>query len=132
MRYYDWWLDGELDALERDIRREGGRGSTLVGTGVRRLSKRTMLLMAEVVWLTDQIDNSLKAIDTLYAARVHRAIAQKLYLDEWKGGLNKKLAALRDISSNLNMQIYNLRSVLLETTIVVLIVVEIILGLIRH
>jgi len=83
------------------------------------------------MFLTDQIDNSLKAIDTLYAARVHRAIAQKLYLDEWKSGLSKKLAALRDISSNLNMQIYNLRSVILEATIVMLIVIEIILGLVR-
>ncbi|HOE26372.1 MAG: hypothetical protein IT574_10130 [Candidatus Aureabacteria bacterium] len=131
MRYYDWWLDGELDALERDIRREGGRGSTLVGTGVRRLSKRTMLLMAEVVWLTDQIDNSLKAIDTLYAARVHRAIGARLYLNEWKRGLDRKLAALGEISDTLTMRAYNMRSNLLELIIVLLILFEIVMAFVR-
>ncbi len=132
MRYFDGWLDRELDRLYLEMKAERFAPPLLRVARFRRLSKRVLLLMTDVMFLTDQIDNSLKAIDTLYAARVHRAIAQKLYLDEWKGGLNKKLAALRDISSNLNMQIYNLRSVLLETTIVVLIVVEIILGLIRH
>jgi hypothetical protein len=132
MRYFDGWLDRELERLYLEMKAERFAPPLLRVARFRRLSKRVLLLMTDVMFLTDQIDNSLRAIDTLYAARVHRAIAQKLYLDEWKSGLNKKLTALRDISSNLNMQIYNLRSMLLEATIVVLIVLEIILGLIRH
>ena len=127
MRYYDRWLDSELELLYRAMQTEGERTPIFRVARYRHLSKRTMLLMADVIWLTDRIDNSLKSIDTLYAARVHRAVSQKLYLDEWKSGLDKKLSALRDISSNLNMKIYNFRSVTLELAIVILILAEIVI-----
>jgi hypothetical protein len=127
MRYYDRWLDSELELLYRGMQTEGERTPIFRVARYRHLSKRTMLLMADVIWLTDRIDNSLKSIDTLYAARVHRAVSQKLYLDEWKSGLDKKLGALRDISSNLNMKIYNFRSVTLELAIVILILAEIVI-----
>ena len=132
MRYFDGWLDRELDRLYLELKAERFAPPFWRVARFRRLSKRVMLLMTDVMFLTDQIDNSLRATDTLYAARVHKAIGQKLYLEEWKAGLNKKLLALRDISNNLNMQIYNLRSMILELSIVVLIVVEIVLGLVRH
>lgn len=131
MRYYDQWLDGELDILARDVYAEEARRPLLGGAGVRKLSKRTMTLMTDVLWLTDQIDNSLKAIDTLYAARVHRAIAARLYLAEWKRGLDRKLSALREMSDTLTMQVYNMRSTLLELSIVILIVFELVMALLR-
>ena len=131
MRYYDRWLDGELDTLARDVYAEGARDPILGGAGVGRLSKRTMTLMTDVIWLTDQIDNSLKAIDTLYAARVHRAIGARLYLAEWKRGLDRKLSALREMSDTLTMRVYNLRSTILELSIVILILFEIFMALVR-
>lgn len=131
MRYYDRWLDGELDTLAREVYAEGTRGPILGGAGVRRLSKRTMTLMTDVIWLTDQIDNSLKAIDTLYAARVHRAIGARLYLSEWKRGLDRKLSALREMSDTLTVHVYNIRSTILELSIVILILFEIFMALAR-
>ena len=129
MRYYDRWLDGELDVIQREMQLEGRKTPIFSAARYRRLSRRTMMLMTDVLWLIDQIDNSLKAIDTLYAARVYRALGRRLYLDEWKRGLDRKLEALRDMSGTLNMKIYNLRSTILELAIVILIVVEIILFL---
>lgn len=129
MRYYDRWLDGELDTIQREMQIEGMRTPVFRAARYRKLSRRTLMLMTDVLWLIDQIDNSLKAIDTLYAARVYRALGKRLYLDEWKRGLDRKLEALRDISDNLNMKIYNLRSTILELSIVILIVVEIVLFL---
>jgi hypothetical protein len=129
MRYYDRWLDGELDAIHREMQLDGLRTPLFSAARYRRLSKRTMMLMTDVLWLIDKIDNSLKATDTLYAARVYRALGRRLYLDEWKRGLDRKLEALRDMSNTLNMKIYNLRSTILELAIVILIIVEIILFL---
>jgi hypothetical protein len=129
MRYYDRWLDGELDAIQREMQIERMRTPIFKVTRYRKLSRRTLMLMPDVLWLVDQIDNSLKAIDTLYAARVYRALGKRLYLDEWKRGLDRKLEALRDISDNLNIKIYNLRTTILELAIVILIVIEIVLFL---
>jgi hypothetical protein len=129
MRYYDRWLDGELDTIQRGMQIEGLRPPIFRVTRYRKLSRRTLMLMTDVLWLVDQIDNSLKAIDTLYAARVYRALGKRLYLDEWKRGLDRKLEALRDISDNLNIKIFNLRSTVLELAIVILIIIEIVLFL---
>lgn len=129
MRYFDRWLDGELDTLAREVYAEGARGPILGGAGVRKLSKRTMALMTDVIWLTDEIDNSLKAIDTLYAARVHRAIAARLYLAEWKRGLDRKLAALREMSDTLTMRVYSMRSTVIELAIVILILIELFVAI---
>jgi hypothetical protein len=129
MRYYDRWLDGELDVLYRELQSERLKTPLLRVARYRRLSTRTMLLMTDMLGLIDQIDNSLKAIDTLYAARVHRAISRRLYLDEWKRGLDRKLEALRSISNTLNATIYNQRSTILELSIVILIIIEIIIVL---
>ena len=129
MRYFDRWLDGELDTLAREVYAEGARGPILGGAGVRKLSKRTMALMTDVIWLTDEIDNSFKAIDTLYAARVHRAIAARLYLAEWKRGLDRKLAALREMSDTLTMRVYSMRSTVIELAIVILILIELFVAI---
>lgn len=129
MRYYDRWLDGELDTIQREMQLEGRQAPIFRAARYRKLSRRTLVLMTDVLWLIDKIDNSLKAIDTLYAARVYRALGKRLYLDEWKRGLDRKLEALRGISDNLNMKIYNLRYTILELAIVILIVVEIVLFL---
>ncbi|MCX6354624.1 MAG: hypothetical protein NTZ78_06945 [Candidatus Aureabacteria bacterium] len=128
MRYYDRWLDGELDTLYSNLEVEKTKIPFLRAARYRQLDKRTRLLMTDVLWVVDQIDNSLKAIDTLYAARVFRAIGRRLYLEEWKRGLDRKLAALRDISDAVSMKIYNLRSTILELTIVFLILFEIVMA----
>lgn len=131
MRYYDRLFDKELDTLYRDLEAERTKTPFLRATLYRHLSQRTRMLMTDVVWVVDQIDNSLKAVDTLYAARVFRAIGRRLRLDEWKRGLDRKLDALRDISDTITMKIYNLRSNILELAIILLILFEIVMALLR-
>lgn len=77
----------------------------------------------------DSIDNSLKLYGDWYSARIYDMAAKKLYLQRWRTNVENKLNVLKDIYEMIAHRMAENYNLLLELTIVILIVLEILLFL---
>ena len=77
--------------------------------------------------LTDHVENALKFVGDVYAARMFGLVATRLGLDRWKASVAEKLKTLDDIHRFAVEQASIARGELLELTIVLLILVELVL-----
>lgn len=128
LRSYDALLDDQLKEIYDEL--EGlhkQRWVLLFRNPYQHTIQKLLTLLIDVAELTDRIENSLKIIGDLYCARVYRNISHVLHLQEWQNRVDGKLASARQIYETLNSEIFDRRSTLLEITIVVLIVIEIVL-----
>lgn len=134
LRFYDRLLDEQLDAIYHDI----GKGqalpawrSWLRNDPVKTLQK-LMALTVDVIELTEQIENALKFIGDLYSARVYRAIAERLRLQEWESSIDGKIRIAQQIYEMLADEVNHRRAVALEVIIILLIAFEIVWALAGH
>jgi hypothetical protein len=125
-RYYDGLLDSELariyDSLERPRWYDwlGGRRLT-------REAYELHALFIDVNELTDKTENAIKMVGDVYAARLYALVSARLGLDRWKGNVEEKLDTLDDIYRFAVEQTQMSRANLLELTIVLILVLELIL-----
>jgi hypothetical protein len=126
LRFYDEELDRELATLRRDFAR--GRGVLGLfrahGLLVRDASRR----FVEITSFTERIDNSLKVLGDDYSARVYGKATDRLGLLLLKDSVATKQRLVADMYEVFAHEAESLRSLLLEMTIVLLIVVEIVLA----
>lgn len=80
--------------------------------------------------LTDKTENALKIAGDVYAARLFALSAARLGLDHWKASVKEKLQTVDDIYHFAVEQTAMARGEVLEITIVLLIVLEIVMALI--
>lgn len=125
-RYYDDRLDSELariyDSLE-DPRWYDG----LAGRRYVRAAQQLHALFIEVNELTDKTENALKMVGDVYAARLYALVASRLGLDRWKQNVEEKLDTLDDIYRFTVEQTQMARGHLLELTVVLILVIELVL-----
>jgi len=128
LRSYDQILDQQLSEIYDDLEQlPGKRLLGLVRNPYQQTTQKLLSLLIDVSELTDRIENSLKIIGDLYCARIYRGISLILHLQEWQGRVDGKLDNARQIYETLNSELTDRRSTLLEVTIVILIVIEILL-----
>jgi uncharacterized Rmd1/YagE family protein len=70
--------------------------------------------------------------DDVYLARIYSAALEIFRGRAWRAGIDRKLGILRDTYTMLSDESRAARAEVLELSIVILIVVEIILGLVRR
>jgi hypothetical protein len=125
-RYYDDLLDSELGRIYDSLERPRWY-DRLVG---RRLVRETLELHAlfiDVNELTDKTENAIKMVGDVYAARLYALVSARLGLDQWKKNVEEKLDTLDDIYRFSVEQTHMSRANLLELTIVLILVLELIL-----
>ncbi len=129
-RYYDELLDDELPRMYTRASRVRGNlaPSTLRRYG--RLARELRTLVAEVTELTERVDNALKVTEDVYLARIYAAALELFRVKAWGHAVDRKLAIIRDTYQALFDEAAAARAELLEATIVLLIVVEIVLAFI--
>ncbi|MEJ2215351.1 MAG: hypothetical protein P8099_01935 [Gemmatimonadota bacterium] len=128
LRYYDELLDDELPRMYGRVHRVRG---TLAPRALRRygrLARELHTLVAEVTELTERVDNALKVTEDVYLARIYAAALDLFRVRAWGGAVDRKLAIIRDTYQALFDEAATARAELLEATIVLLIVVEIVLA----
>ncbi|MCQ8241618.1 hypothetical protein [Rhizosaccharibacter radicis] len=131
MRYYDELLDDELPRmydLVEETRRAGGFGSS------RRfglLARRLYALVAEVTELTEKTDNALQVTEDVYLARIYGAALELFRVPLVSAAVDRKLSIIRDTYAALYEEASAARGALMEFTIVILIVIELLLALFR-
>lgn len=131
MRYYDELLDAELPRIY-DLVEAAQRYRLLVGA--RRfagLARRLYTMVAEVTELTEKVDNALQVTEDVYLARIYAAALDLFRVATVSAAVDRKLSIIRDTYTALYDEASGSRSEVLEISILILIVVEIILAVLR-
>lgn len=129
LRYYDSLLTCEMkkmyDAIEgaeqvAHFRRLGH---------YRRILNQLTELIADITEITERIDNSLKVTEDVFYARIYGAALSIFRTKTWAESIDRKISIISRSYDMLSNRILNWRSELLELTIVLLIMLDILLGL---
>ena len=131
LRYYDALLDRELHAIYDEI--EAGRATTNVFTRRhQRLQRRTAALLLELSEMTERLENAVKIVGDFYLARVYQRAVRRFRLPDWQGTVLRKQELLAGVNGLLNDAANTRRAELLELTVILLILWEILYALLRH
>ena len=125
-RYYDQLLDAQLERIYPQLQQAGGLQSWF-GRRLTRAARQLHTLFIEVNEVTDKTENALKIAGDVYTARLFTLVAARLGLDDWKGSVREKLKTLDDIYRFAVEQTAMARGELLELTIVLILVLELVL-----
>lgn len=124
-RYYDALLDTELARIYADLQKP--RWYDIFGRRRVRAANQLHSLFIDVNELTDKMENALKLVGDVYAARLYGLIAARLGLERWKANVEEKLETLDDIYRFAVEQLQVARGHLLELTIILILVFELVL-----
>jgi hypothetical protein len=124
-RYYDDLLDSELAHIYDTLQEP--RWYDALGPRYVRAARRLHALFVDVNELTDKTENALKMVGDVYAARLYALTAARLGLDRWKQNVEEKLDTLDDIYRFTVEQTQMSRAHLLELTIILILVLELVL-----
>jgi len=89
-------------------------------------------LKVEANALFERTGNALKLVGDPYLVRLYRLVSIRFHLQQWEESIQRKLEVLEGIYSVMAEQAHTFRAELLELTVVLLIVVEIVLALWGH
>lgn len=129
LRVYDALLDAELPAMYDQI--AAARTPRLPWTrrSMRRVLAALQARVADITEPVERVENALKVTDDVYLARVYAAALEIFRTRTWRQGIDRKLTIIRETYEMLNAEAQVARSELLELTVIVLIVAELILAL---
>jgi hypothetical protein len=129
LRVYDDQLDSELPALYDRI--EERRRAPALTRRYRPLLSELQTRVADITEIVERADNGFKVVNDVYYARLYLAALEVFREQAWRRGIDRKLRIFRETYSMLNGEAQAARAELLELTIVLLIVFEIILSFAR-
>jgi len=131
-RYYDTLLDDELPRMYDRVESARGAMSLFASRRFAHLARRLYTLVAEVTELTERVDNALQVTEDVYLARVYSTALGLFRVPALGESVDRKLAIIRDTYAALYGEASSRRAELLEVSVVVLIMLEIVLMLLRR
>jgi hypothetical protein len=131
-RYYDTLLDDELPRMYDRVENARGATSPFASRRFAYLARRLYTLVAEVTELTERVDNALQVTEDVYLARVYSAALGLFRVPTLSASVDRKLAIIRDTYAALYEEASSRRAELLEISVVLLIMIEIVLNVLRH
>jgi hypothetical protein len=130
-RYIDNLLDDILAVAHRQI--EPTERSWLpVWRAYSRPMRQLGELKVDANEVFERTGNVLKLVGDQYLARVYRQLAARFHLEAWEESIRRKLEVIEGLYKVLSDQANTGRGELLELTVVILILVEIVVALTRH
>jgi hypothetical protein len=127
-RYYDELLETELKRTYATLQTTGWT-DRITGRRHTRVTRRLHTLFIDVNELTDHMDNAVKVVGEVYAARLVNLVAERLGVPDWKATVREKLKTLDDIHRFAVEQTTASRATILEATVVLILVIELVLLL---
>ncbi|MDB4948511.1 MAG: hypothetical protein JWM27_1160 [Gemmatimonadetes bacterium] len=131
LRYYDALLDAELPRIYTQAAHARHNAWVLRGR-YSRAANQMRALVAEVVQITEKVDNAIKVTDDVYLARVYGAALELFRVRFWTDAIDRKLALIRDTYTALYDEAVATRAEWLEVAILLLIVLETVVAVVRH
>ncbi len=127
--YFDELLDDELEDAYDDVELIRRQGIGLLRyRHLQRILSRMMMTVVEVTELSGRVMNALKVTEDVYYAMVYTGATEVLGLNTWVKSVQQKVETLRSIYLMLAEEAADARMVVLEVSIVILILAEIILA----
>jgi hypothetical protein len=124
---YDRILD---DSLERSYRDLGSRPSR----GRRNMLKELRELRIDLARFSDELSNITKFFGDWHLARIYENVSARFHLSDWHRTIDRKLQTLDDLYQLLNHDRTNRWMLILEATIVLLFIIDLVVLVIglRH
>jgi len=125
---YDRILDDSLDRAYRDLTGRPLRGR-------RRIMRELREIRIDLARFSDELSNITKFFGDWHLARIYENISARFHLGDWHRTIDKKLQTLDDLYQLLNHDQTNRWMLILEVTIVLLFVIDLVilfLGLKGH
>jgi hypothetical protein len=116
---YDRILDGSLEASYRDLTQR-----THVS---RQLQRNLREIRIDTARLSDELSNITKFFGDWYLASIYRKISSRFHLNDWHAIIKEKLKTLADLYQILQQDWVNYLMMILEITIVLLFVIDLVL-----
>jgi hypothetical protein len=117
---YDRLLDDSLERAYRDLSLRAFRGK-------RTIMKELRELRIDLARFSDELSNITKFFGDWHLARIYEAISCRFHLSDWHKTIDKKLQTLADLYQLLNHDQTNRWLVILEVTIVLLFVIDLLM-----
>lgn len=127
-RYYDGLLDVELARVYDQVEKTPRILRSPFGALTRNVLRRFM----ELTEFTERVDNAIKSVGDFYLARVYLASLRRFRVPEWRESVEAKLGLVGRAYELLKGEVEVSRAQLLELTVVVLILVELLAAFQRH
>jgi len=121
---YDQVLDKALDTAYRDLARPRRVG--------REVSRSLREIRVDMARLNDELLNTTKFFGDWHLARIYQNLFSRFHLKDWNDTINVKLRTLADLYSLLKQDWNNFWMVVLETTIVLLFILDVALLLLSR
>lgn len=125
LRTYDAYLDSVLDRAYDDLSRFYQPGG--IFRSARGLQEDLSNARIDLIRVTDDIHNIGKIFGDWYLAKVYLGLTERFHLPDWEKALSEKLHALNDVYTLASHEVEHRRGVVLEATIVLLFVLDLIL-----
>ena len=128
LRFLDAMLDRRINALYEHV----GRPRRLLSfrrevVRVRELSE----LRLDTASIRERLVNAVKLVGDLYLTKIYARTADRLHLGEWQRSIDGKLELVQNIAGVFSDRAATARAEILELTIILLIVFEIVLFFVR-
>ncbi len=117
---YDRILDDSLERAYRDLTVRPNRARAAVLRELREIR-------IDLARFSDELSNITKFFGDWHLARIYEAISARFHLSDWHRTIDKKLQTLDDLYQLLNHDQTNRWMLILETTIVLLFVIDLVL-----
>jgi len=132
LRTYDAQLDAHLNGIYKLHKTK--LGGLLGRHEVEQRAERLRHLLVDIRELTERAGNALKIIGNAFYARLYRAVASRLGLPDWEQQIDTKLNTIAEIYRYAADEAQETRALILELTVIVLILFEVVIGLLslRH
>jgi hypothetical protein len=119
---YDRVLDGALDLAYRDLART---------RHVRReVSRNLREIRVDMARLNDELRNITKFFGDWHLAKIYQNLSDRFHLNDWHGIINVKLRTLADLYQILHQDWINSWMMVMEFTIILLFIIDVLLLLI--
>ncbi|MBN1804439.1 MAG: hypothetical protein JW837_04250 [Sedimentisphaerales bacterium] len=119
---YDRLLDGSLEKVYRDLAKRRVKAS-------RQTHRNLREIRVDLARFSDELSNITKFFGDWHLARIYTSLSNRFHLADWYGVIREKLRTLGDLYQLLQQDWVNFWMVLLETTIVLLFILDVILLL---
>lgn len=117
---YDRILDDALERSYRDLADRSRRPKREVMRDLREIR-------IDLARLSDELQNITKFFGDWHLARIYQTISTRFHLSEWHRSIDEKLKTLDDLYMMMNQDLTNRWMLILEATIVLLFIVDLII-----
>lgn len=120
-RHYDDLLTGILDNVYQSLERKKGM---LLRWRMARSASRLHSVLLEIGELTERVDNSIKFLSDMFAARLYRLAAARVGVPDYKDLVAKKMKTAEDLYHDMVEQFNQARGFFLEVLVVLILLIE--------